>query len=51
MKKSRFTEDQIIGFLKATEAGRPAAELIREIGVTETTFYRWRRKYGGLERA
>ena len=49
MKKSRFSEEQIIGILKQAENGRPVPELAREHGVTETTVYRWRRKYGGLE--
>jgi len=49
MKKSRFSEEQIIGVLKSAEAGRAIADLVREHGITETTFYRWRRKYGGLE--
>ena len=49
MKRSRFSEEQIIGILKQAENGRPVAELVRENGITETTFYRWRRKYGGME--
>jgi putative transposase len=49
MKKSRFSEEQIIGILKQAENGRPVAELVREHGITETTFYRWRRKFGGME--
>ena len=49
MKKSRFSEEQIIGILKQAENGRPVAELVRENGITETTFYRWRRKFGGME--
>lgn len=49
MKKSRFSEEQIIGILKQAENGRPVAELVRESGITETTFYRWRRKFGGME--
>lgn len=49
MRKSRFTEEQIIGLLKQTEAGRPVAELCRQIGITDTTFYKWRSKFAGLE--
>lgn len=49
MRKSRFSEEQIIGFLKQAEAGRPIAELCRQIGITDVTFYKWRSKFGGLE--
>ena len=49
MKKSRFSGEQIIGILKQAENGRPVGELVRENGITETTFYRWRRKFGGME--
>jgi len=47
--KSRFTEEQIIGILKEAEGGRAVKEVIREHGISQDTFYRWRRKYGGLE--
>ena len=49
MKKSRFSEEQIIGILKQWEAGRKVAELAREQGVSEATLYSWKSKYGGLE--
>ena len=49
MKKSRFSEEQIIETLKQAENGRSIGELVRELGITETTFYRWRRKFGGME--
>jgi len=48
MKKSRFSEAQIIGILKEGEAGAKASELARKHGVTEHTIYRWKAKYGGL---
>lgn len=49
MKRKRFTEEQIIKALKEVEAGGMAREVCRRMGVTETTFYRWRQKFGGLE--
>ena len=49
MKRTRFTEEQIIGVLKEAEAGAKTAELARRHGVSEATIYNWKAKYGGLE--
>ena len=49
MKRSRFTEEQIIGLLKEHQAGLSATELCRKHGISDATFYTWRKKYGGLE--
>lgn len=49
MKKSRYTEEQIIGILKQHEAGVKTADLCREHGISGPTFYAWKSKYGGLE--
>lgn len=49
MKRTRFTEEQIIGILKEAEAGAKTAELARWHGVSEATIYNWKAKYGGLE--
>ena len=49
MKRSRFSDEQIIGLLKEHQAGLSATELCREYGVSDATFYKWRSKYGGMD--
>ena len=49
MKRTRFSEEQIIGVLKEAEAGAKTADLARRHGVSEATIYNWKSKYGGLE--
>jgi putative transposase len=49
MKRSRFTEDQIIGILKEHEAGVSVADLCRKHGVSDATVYKWKAKYGGMD--
>jgi len=49
MKKSRFTDEQIIGFLKQVESGVAVKELGRKHGFSDATFYKWRGKFGGME--
>ena len=48
MRKSRFTEEQIAYALQQAEYGTPVAEVIRKMGVSEQTFYRWKKKYSGM---
>ncbi len=49
MKRSRFSETQIVGILKEGEAGKLVAEICREHGISNATYYQWKSKYGGLE--
>jgi putative transposase len=49
MKKSRYSEEQIIAVLKEHQAGIPVAELCRKHGISDATFYTWRKRYGGMD--
>ena len=49
MKKSRFTDSQILGFLKQNESGVPVPELCRQHGFSSAMFYKWRSKFGGMD--
>jgi putative transposase len=49
MKKSRFTQEQIIGILKEHHAGLSAGDLCRKHGISDATFYKWRARYGGMD--
>lgn len=49
MKRKRYSVEQIVAVLKQAEMGMPVADLVRQTGITEQTFYRWKKKYQGLE--
>ncbi len=49
MKRSRFSEEQIIGILREQETGQKTADVCRRHGISEATFYKWKSKYGGLD--
>jgi putative transposase len=48
MKKSRFTETQIIGIIKEADAGMPIKEICRKHGISDATYYKWKSRYGGM---
>jgi putative transposase len=48
MKKTKFTEEQIAFALRQEEAGTPVADILRKLGVSEATFYRWKKKFAGM---
>jgi len=48
MRQSRFSEEQVAMALRQAESGTPVVEICRKLGVTEATFYRWRKKFGGM---
>ena len=49
MKRKRFSVEQIVGVLKQAELGMPVAEVPHKVGISEQTFYRWKKQYGGLQ--
>jgi putative transposase len=49
MRRSRFTESQIVAVLKQVEGGRAVKDVCRESGISENTYYNWKSKYGGME--
>ena len=49
MRKSKFTESQIVGMLKEYEGGKSAEQICRDLGISKQTFYKWKNKYSGLE--
>jgi putative transposase len=49
MRRSRFSEEQVIGVLKAVESGQKVADVCREHGISQGTYFRWKAKYGGLD--
>jgi len=49
MKRNRYTDEQIIGFLKQAEAGMPVKDICRKEGFSDVTFYKWRAKFGGMD--
>ena len=49
MRRSRFSEEQVIGVLKAVESGQKVADVCRERGISQGTYFRWKAKYGGMD--